>query len=71
MNRKKSFIPWTAVRNAMLVTIRDSTESVIAANSLPKGYLWSSTLTYIQVGTLGTCSASLRLLALFKFRKNR
>ncbi|CAF3393765.1 unnamed protein product [Rotaria socialis] len=64
---KKSLIPWTAARNAMLVTIRDGTEFMVAVNNLPKGYLWSSTLTYTQVGMFGTCSAFLRLFALFKF----
>ncbi|CAF4028206.1 unnamed protein product, partial [Adineta steineri] len=34
---------------------------------LPRGYLWASTLTYIQVGVLGTCSAFLRLYGLFNF----
>jgi hypothetical protein len=65
--RKKSFIPWTAARNAMLATLRDATEFMVAVNYLPRGYLWASTLTYIQVGMLGTCSAFLRLFGLFKF----
>lgn len=64
---KKSFIPWTAARNALLVTIRDATEFMVAFNSLPEGYLWASTLTFTQIGMLGTCSASLRLYALFIF----
>jgi hypothetical protein len=40
---------------------------MVAVNYLPRGYLWGSTLTYIQVGMFGTCSAFLRLFALFKF----
>ncbi|CAF0935634.1 unnamed protein product [Adineta steineri] len=67
---KKSFIPWTASRNAMLASIRDGTEFMVAVHYLPQGYLWASTLTYIQVGLFGTCSASLRLYALFKFQEN-
>jgi hypothetical protein len=67
INRKKSFVPWTAARNAMLATVRDSTECMVAINYLPRSYLWGSTLTYIQVGMFGTCSAFLRLVALFKF----
>ena len=55
--RKKTFIPWTAARNAMLATVRDGTECMVAVNYLPRGYLWASTLTYIQVGVFGTCSA--------------
>jgi hypothetical protein len=70
MNRKKSFIPWTAVRNSMLATVRDGTEFMVAVNYLPRGYLWASTLTYIHVGMFGICSASLRLFALFKFQRN-
>ncbi len=69
--RKKSFIPWTAARNAMLATVRDGTEFMVAVNYLPRNYLWGSTLTFIQVGTFGTCSAFLRLFALFKFNSNR
>ncbi|CAF1160920.1 unnamed protein product [Rotaria sordida] len=64
---KKSFIPWTAARDAMLVAVRDGTEFMVAVNRLPRGYLWASTLTFIQVGMFGTCSAFLRLFALFKF----
>ncbi|CAF1169393.1 unnamed protein product [Rotaria sordida] len=64
---KKSFIPWTAARNAMLATVRDGTEFMVAVNYLPRSYLWGSRLTYIQVGMFGTCSAFLRLFALFKF----
>ncbi|CAF0935517.1 unnamed protein product [Adineta steineri] len=67
---KKSFIPWTASRNAMLASIRDGTEFMVAVHYLPQGYLWASTLTYIQVGLFGTCSASLRLYALFKFQES-
>lgn len=51
----------------MLATIRDGTEFMVAVNYLPRGYLWASTLTYIQMGVFGTCSAFLRLFALFKF----
>jgi hypothetical protein len=69
-SRKKSFVPWTAARNAILATVRDGTEFMVAVNYLPRGYLWASTLTYIQVGVFGTCSASLRLFALFKFHEN-
>lgn len=68
INRKKTFVPWTAARNAMLATVRDGTEFMVAVNYLPRGYLWASTLTYIQVGVFGTCSAVLRLVALFKFQ---
>ncbi|CAF1344921.1 unnamed protein product [Adineta ricciae] len=67
---KKSFIPWTAARNAMLATVRDGTEFMVAVSYLPRGFLWSSTLTYIQVGMLGTCSAFLRLYALYKFQED-
>ncbi|UJR30872.1 hypothetical protein I4U23_018385 [Adineta vaga] len=67
---KKSFIPWTAARNAMLATVRDGTEFIVAVNCLPRGFLWSSTLTFIRVGMFGTCSAFLRLYALFKFEDN-
>ena len=67
LNRKKALIPWTAARNAMLATVRDGTELVVAIHYLPRGCLWSSTLTYFQVGMFGTCSASLRLFALFRF----
>ncbi|CAF3489273.1 unnamed protein product [Rotaria sp. Silwood1] len=64
---KKSFIPWTAARNAILATVRDGTEFMVAVNNLPRGYLWASTLTLIQVGMFGTCSAFVRLFTLFKF----
>ena len=70
MNRKKSLIPWTAARNAMLVAVRDGIEFMVAVNYLPRHFLWGSTLTYIQVGMLGTCSAFLRLFALFKFQQH-
>ncbi|CAF2630040.1 unnamed protein product [Rotaria sp. Silwood2] len=68
---KKSFIPWTIARNAMLATVRDGTEFMVAVNNLPQGYLWASTLTFIQVGMFGICSAFLRLFALFKFPPNQ
>ncbi|CAF0906612.1 unnamed protein product [Adineta ricciae] len=64
---KKTLIPWTAARNAMLATVRDGTEFIVAVNYLPRGYLWASTLTYIQVGVFGTSSAFLRLFSLFQF----
>ncbi|CAF1149635.1 unnamed protein product [Rotaria sp. Silwood1] len=64
---KKSFIPWTAARNAMLATVRDGTEFMVAVNNLPRGFLWASTLTLIQVGMFGTCSAFVRVFTLFKF----
>lgn len=64
---KKTFIPWTTARNAILATLRDGTEFMVAVNYLPRGYLWASTLTYIQVGILGTSSAFLRLFGLFKY----
>ncbi|CAF4195842.1 unnamed protein product, partial [Rotaria magnacalcarata] len=51
----------------MLATVRDGTEFMVAVNYLPRGYLWASTLTFIQTGAFGTCSAFLRLVALFKF----
>ena len=69
MNRKKSFIPWTAVRDAMLAAVRDGSESLVAVNYLPRGFLWGSTLTKIQIGGLGVCSAFVRLYALFKFER--
>ncbi len=69
MNRKKSFIPWTVVRDAMLATLRDGSESLVAINCLPKGFLWGSTLTPIQIGGFGVCSAFLRLFALFKYER--
>ena len=51
----------------MLATVRDGTEFIVAVNYLPRGYLWASTLTYIQVGVFGTSSAFLRLFSLFQF----
>ncbi|CAF4322844.1 unnamed protein product, partial [Adineta steineri] len=33
----------------MLASIRDGTEFMVAVHYLPQGYLWASTLTYIQV----------------------
>lgn len=63
-------IPWIAARNAMLATIRDGTEAIVAINYLPQGFLWGSTLSYIQVGIYGTCSAFLRLYALFNFHEH-
>jgi hypothetical protein len=69
MNRKKSFIPWTTYRNAMLAAVRDGSESLVAVNCLPRGFLWGSTLSFVQVGMFGVCSAFLRLVALFKFER--
>lgn len=66
--KKKPLIPWVNARNALLAMIRDGSEFIVAIHYLPEGYLWSSKLSYIQVGVFGTCSASLRLLTLFTFR---
>ena len=65
--KKKPLIPWINARNALLAMIRDGSEFIVAIHYLPEGYLWSSKLTYIQVGVFGTCSASLRLFTLFTF----
>lgn len=51
----------------MLAIVRDGTEFMVAVNYLPRGYLWGSTLSHMQVGGLGTCSAFIRLFALFQF----
>ncbi|CAF1030399.1 unnamed protein product, partial [Didymodactylos carnosus] len=67
---KKNFIPWTAARKAVLATIRDGSEFVVAVHYLPRGYLWASSLTYIQVGLFGTCSAFMRLYALANFHEH-
>ena len=66
-NRKKPLIPWIAARNALLAMVRDGSEFVVAVHYLPEGYFWSSTLTYLQVGAFGTCSAFFRLFTLYKF----
>ncbi|CAF0798930.1 unnamed protein product [Didymodactylos carnosus] len=68
-SRKKNFIPWTAARKAVLATIRDGSEFMVAVHYLPRGYLWANSLTYVQVGVFGICSASIRLYALSKFHK--
>jgi len=70
LNRKKPLIPWIAGRNALLASVRDGSEFVVAVNYLPRNYLWGSTLTFIQMGMFGTCSAFLRLFALFKLHES-